>query len=257
MSYGYTRKPSEAQRRRNKARRLVNLSIHEVSSVDSGAAGDHEGRGRAQVLLLKKRDEGANMQIEKHKPYGGLGADETPPTEKMAMAARDLKTADHVLRAFNLAKLNREHSEGRVDNVLYSELLRRMAEAENPGDKNAFAKFMKDHALEMAEKTRADYARTQKAGAIGNGYETAGIGDHQAWAGAVRGGVGYNPPVTGSDVYPRTAANVDGTEHRGTDGSVDKRHPEMITAENIAKLKKLDPSLTFDAAVTMLGRGGK
>jgi hypothetical protein len=231
MSYGYTRTPSAAQARRNKARRLVNLSIHEVSSVDSGAAGDHEGRGRAQVLL-RKHDEGANeMQIEKHKPRGGLGVDES---EKEAMSDFDTAIAEqrYAMKMFPEAKS--------------------MAEA-----------LAKWHATSQgkavsASFVRDSYQRQQKAEALGNGYESAGIGDHVAWAGAVRGGVGTHPNVRGGDIYGTTAANQDGAEHRNLDGGVDKRDrfAKAITAENVAVLKEKF-GLNFDQAVTMLSRGGK
>jgi hypothetical protein len=59
MSYGYYRKPSPAQR---KARRLKNLRIEEVSSVDVGA-------GHGVHVALIKRDEyeerGTEMEMEK------------------------------------------------------------------------------------------------------------------------------------------------------------------------------------------------
>jgi hypothetical protein len=246
--WGYTRTPSPAQQRQNKVRRLVNLSIHEVSSVDRGAA-------HGAKVLLRKRDEGKNeMHIDKHAPRGGLGVDES---EKMAR--RDLKTADHVLRAFNLAKLNREHSEGKVSNVLYSQLLRHMAEAQYPGDKNAFAKFMKDNTLEMAEKVRADNAQQQQQTALGNGYG-APLGVGSNWNGAVGRGDGIAPRVQGN-TYSGSAVDSQFSAspftNAGSAVDASKSHASLVNLENIRKLQSIDPSLTFDAAATMLSRGGK
>jgi hypothetical protein len=240
MSYGFTRSPSPAQQRRNKARRLVNLTIHEVSSVDRGA-------GPGCEVLLRKRDEGVTKMEKRggtQHPVNDL------PADKMASA---LGAAYRVSKLMSLDKLFKDHSSGKIDGALMSEGIRKLADAEYPNDPRAMAKYEKAHREEFAEKLRADYAQAQKRSA---GYgQPLGIGSN--WNGAVGNGQGVHPDAAVSDIYSRTAANLDGTEHRWTDGSVDKRHPEMITAENVAKLQNPDPSLTFDAAVTMLSRGGK
>jgi hypothetical protein len=246
MSFGYARRPSPAQQRRNKARRLVNLSVHEVSSVTQGA-----GMG-CEVKLLK-RDEGKNEMEKKRTVVDDL------PAHKVA--ARDLRTADHVLRAFNLAKLNREHSEGKVDNVLYSQLLRHMAEAQYPGDKNAFAKFMKDNTLEMAEKVRADNERQQKVGALGNGYG-APLGVGSNYHGATGSGVGMTDRTGYNNTYSASAADTGVANsaspftNAGSAVDASKRHANAITKDNIDVLMKKF-GLNFDQAATMLARGGK
>src|SRR6516162_3422145 len=113
MSFGFTRRPSPAQQRRNKARRLVNLSVHEVSSVDSGAG------------------MGCEVKLMKHAPRGGLGVDET---EKMNM---DLNTAYRVSKLMSLDKVFNDHSAGKIDGALMSEGIRKLADAEFPNDKLA------------------------------------------------------------------------------------------------------------------------
>jgi len=47
--------------------------------------------------------------------------------------------------------------------------IRALANAERPGDKLAFAKYMADHKLEIAEKVRTDTEAEQKRTTLGDG----------------------------------------------------------------------------------------
>jgi len=217
MSFGFTRKPSPAQERRNKIRRLVNLTIHEVSSVDRGA-----GQG-CHVLLTKR-------ETEKHKPCGGLGAIETEEGRKQAMSDFDTAIAEQ-----------------------------RYAQKMFPNEKSVGAALAKWYATpqgkDVSRSFSQDIYQRQQLKAAGK-YESAHVGDHVAWAGAVQGGVGYSGRV-GNDFTGPSAASDDGVPNAGSAVAASKSHPALITADNIAKLQKIDPSLTWDAAVTMLGRGGR
>ena len=146
-------------KRRVKPRRLVNLSVAEVSSVTFGAA-------PGAKVLLRKREGNSEMQIDKHAPYGGLNHNEMAEREK----AIDLNAAYRVSKLMSLDKLCKDHSAGKIDGALFSEGLRALANAERPGDKLAFAKYMADHKLEIAEKVRADTEAEQKRTALGDGY---------------------------------------------------------------------------------------
>jgi hypothetical protein len=243
MSFGFARRPSPAQQRQNKARRLVNLSIHEVSSVDRGA-----GPG-CEVKLLK-RDEGVEKMDKRggsHHPVNDL------PHDKHAM---DLNTAYRVSKLMSLDKLFKDHSAGKIDGALMSEGIRKLADAEFPNDKLAMAKYEKAHREEFANKLRSDYARQQK-----DGYGSA-LGAGPVWNGAVGSGVGDHPDVKGNDYYTRTAANVDGTRLPTSVGTslplvdTSKRYANAITKDNIDVLMKRF-GLNFDQAATMLARGGK
>jgi hypothetical protein len=98
-----------------------------------------------------------------------------------------------------------------------------------------------------AQRNREIYAREQKRTAVGNGYESAGVGNHLAWAGAVQGGVGYKPD---------NGAKVDGVNSSSAaDTPVGKSHPNLVTKENIDVLMKRY-GLSFDSAATLLARGG-
>jgi hypothetical protein len=229
MSFGFTRRPSPAQQRRNKARRLVNLSVHEVSSVDSGAG------------------MGCEVKLMKHAPRGGLGVDET---EKMNM---DLNTAYRVSKLMSLDKVFNDHSAGKISGALMSDAIRALANAEFPNDPKAMMKYEKAHREEFANKLRSDYARQQK-----DGYGAPlGIGSN--WNGAVGSGAGTAPRVqgntySGSAVDSQFSASPFANAPSAVDTS--KRYANAITKDNIDTLMKKF-GLSFDAAATMLARGGK
>jgi hypothetical protein len=142
--------------------------------------------------------------------------------------ALDAKTAQRVGDALSFDKLNRAHSDGQIDNASYADIVAGLARMAYPGDPQALSKFLKLHAVEMAEKLRGDYARSQFAGATGNG-----IGIKPLPNGAVSNGNG---------VWALSAADAT------------KRFPSAINKANVDELVKAH-GITFDEACSRLGRG--
>jgi hypothetical protein len=214
---------------------------------------DHIGAGIGCKVLLRKREGTDEMHIEKHKPRGGLGVDES---EKMA--TKSLQYADRLLKSVNLVKLNNEHLAGQHDNVTYSKLLDGLAKAEFPDDKRYMAKFEERHREEFGRKAAADNKKQQQQTALGNGYSRP-LGAGPAWDGAVGSGVGTAPRVQGN-TYSGSAvdAQFSASPFANAGSAVDasKRYAGAITKDNIDVLMKRF-GLSFGQAATMLARGVK
>ena len=100
-----------------------------------------------------------------------------------------------------------------------------------------------------ANFNRDYYAEQQRKSAVGNGYESAGIGDHIAWGGAVAGSASVgtrDKPVRTDGVNSGSAA----------DTPVGKQHANLVTKDNIDVLMKRY-GLNFDQAASLLARGGQ
>jgi hypothetical protein len=206
---------------RRKARRLKNLQIVEVSSVDRGASGDHDGVGRATVQLMKR-----DKMRQSHEPF--------------ALEAHGLEKARRVLAAMDLDRANKAHSDGTLSSVEYSDVLMGLARAQYPDDKDALAKFLKLHEREMSQKLADDYAASQLSSALG----TAGWGDHAAAMQeqnefGARNGIGIRgtpttPVNNGTGGHTDTAANYDGAQSRISRSDVYARVHKTLMGEGMS-----------------------
>jgi len=133
----------------------------------------------------------------------------------------------------------------------------RFAQKMYPEEKSVGAALAKWYATPqgkaVSQSFSADIHRRQQLKAAGK-YESAGIADHTAYAGAVQGGYGVSSNV-GNDFTGGSAARFDGTNVPSA-VAASKSHPNLVTKANIDKLMK-DFDLNFDQAATVLARGGK
>jgi uncharacterized protein YoaH (UPF0181 family) len=119
------------------ARKLVNLSISEISSVDRGAAGDRAGRGRARVMLTKRDDDDDLVQV------AGLSM---PSSIAKALNSLALKAEQEKEAPMNTVPISR------VQEILgTAHICKRASEAVAKGemDQFAFAELQKTLAMKM------------------------------------------------------------------------------------------------------------
>jgi hypothetical protein len=144
-----------------------------------------------------------------------------------------------------LDKAFKSHSDGKLDNVGLSDVLRGLADAAYPGDKNAMSKFVEANKAAFAAKVTADHAAL---------YSVDDAHQHARETLAVGNGIGIGPRAAGGNTYAGTAAADDGTNVTSpTDGTM-RKHANLVTKENVDVLMK-KYGLNFDQAVTMLARG--
>jgi hypothetical protein len=181
--------------------------------------------------LGKKAD--AEVKFAKHKPRGGLGVDESE---------KNMSDFDIAIKMQNFAR-------------------NQFPDAKNAYD--AMAQWLKTDAGKkvMQSFSRDVYERGQLKSA---GYYTAplGPGSGSAYHGAVGNGTGITDRSGYNNTYSASAADTrvgnSASPYMNAGSAVaDKRHPALVTKANIDKLMKLDPKLSWDAAVTMLSRGGE
>jgi hypothetical protein len=219
--------------RKRRPRQLKNLQVVEVSSVDRGASGDHDGVGRAQVRLLKREDE---MQ---KKPHAGF--------EPFALEA-----AKRVVGALNLDKANKAHSDGTLSSVEYSDVLMGLARAQYPEAKDALAKYIAANQSAFSEKLRSDYEQQQK------GQWLTDVAHEQQRQTGVRTGQGFKPSAApgggvnnGLGSWPQSAADTYNNDNplAASPGIIDK---SAIYARVVKTL--MGEGLSADAAWSAVHR---
>jgi hypothetical protein len=168
---GFERRPSPAQKaateRARAARRLTNLKIHEVSSVDRGAA------------------HGATVQLLKGKPK--------MPTTLEVQLVDKRQSEDIFAKAIGTAmpgvaisavckKLVADHARGAITPAAFAKFQQELAVSLHPTASNvgvAMQRFF-DSAIGkamLADASSSGYERLQKSTALGNGYEVAKLNE--------------------------------------------------------------------------------
>jgi hypothetical protein len=171
--------------------------------------------GQNLVIEHRRMDEGASKAFASateliHSNVDVVVAFGPELALKAAVAAS--QTVPIVMSAMDLDKANKAHSDGKLSNVDYSEVLRGLANAAYPNDgKLALGRFIEANKSAFAEKLAADYARSQQAApgtAEGPDLREAHLAERRR---GVRSGIGVGPRVSTSGITG-TAANDDGTD---------------------------------------------
>jgi hypothetical protein len=191
---------------------------------------------QCEVKIRKNEDDMQKHNRQTHEPF--------------ALTETDAKTAKSLVNAIDFDRLNKAHSAGKVSNAEYSDILRGIANATYPGDKQALAKFLKANSAVMSAKLAADYSAAQAAHdqqqrtGVGTGH---GIAAPAQAAGAANDGVGSRSAVDGQPVQS------------GNESYMGKFAPPadmLVTVDNIKAIAKSHFKGDVVKAATVLRQRG-
>jgi hypothetical protein len=233
------------------ARKLVNLSISEISSVDRGAAGDRAGRGRARVMLTKRDDDddlvqvaGLSMPSSIAKALNSLAL----KAEQEKETAMKTETESDVGVIAIAKKAAHALDDGTLTQETSALLQQRLAQEMFPNDSMgvALAKFYATpHGAEMLNHAvKKNYVDLQMRTALAN-------------ADVLKMRDGDREPISNS--APKPIAHKEKPKPKLVDDNEesDDINPEPISMVDKAVKKFMASGLTYDESITKVLRASR